>query len=654
MAPGALSSRIDALRSGWTSHQQRVLERNRAYLRAFSPNFDSRLGEHDQWPDPFRQETEDHFRSSYNLTRAVVELWTALEASEFPAIRWNEQFIPTPAPSQDEMESSIRQMVYRAEKTVSRQTATIREQAVLRHVRRSRAASHFYHATLRKNTFGHSWLKTWPDTRGRSFRVSTRIDPSTVFPLWSYADDDEGRLDAILVAYRRTAQSVNAQYPGYLPLSSDGVTVSEAGYYEPSAERTTEADRRFVWVEDYWVLDDRWDSSQEPGWTGRPLSSRVVNAVRVNGRFPVLDAATGLYRPDVSPGDVCEGIRSYSGWRSVPYVQFENENLRDRLGFSDAGTMLPIQDSTNRFLSQQQDVIAGESRPKFKYRGDADRQLVIGGEEVISLDPDEDIEQLSVHLDVFPTQVHGQQLADVMSRATGLPDTVWGRITSAQNSGRALSTAWRAVAARLVPRRLASDRAIHLWLDMWIDWMLLYGWDSAADLFGDDRDYELDFPNQEPRDFTEVTMDAINRMNAGIESRKGAIEATGKGSPDEVIEDIRADFLDTILYPDKAQAYLLLQKAKQDIEIQAQQAQLEMASITQQMTGGGPSTEQAAGAASQAQAQAAAQAAPTRTESMNQPGPATQAGAAGNPMKTGTMVQDGRAMNRFITQGELG
>lgn len=657
LSPRALSARIDAVRSGWASHNQRVLERNQAYLRAFSPEFDTRLGEHDQWPDAFRQENDDHFRSSYNLTRAVVELWTALEASDFPALRWVEDFIPTAAPSADEQESAARQLIYRAEKQAARQVSTLREQVLMRHCRRAGAARHFYSAALRKNIFGHSWVKTWPDPARKTFRVSSRIDPSTVFPVWSYADDDEGRLDAILVAYRRSAQSVNAQYPGLLPISTDGVSVSEAGYYQPTAVPQSDADRRYVWIEDYWLLDDRWDSTQEPGWRGQPVSSRVINAVRVNGAFPA-QAPDGSWMPWGGGDEAPATVYTHAGWRAVPYIPLENEDVRDRLGFSDAGTMLPIQDSVNRFMSQQQDVIAGEARPKFKYRGDADRQIVIGGEDVIPLDPDEDIEQLQVHLDVFPTQVHGQQLADYMSRVTGLPDTVWGRITSAQNSGRALSTAWRAVAARLVPRRLANERAIKMWLSMWLDWMELYGWDSARELYAGNRDFDLEFPNQEPRDFTEITMDAINRLNAGLIDRKGAIEATGEASPDQVIEDIRSDYLDTILYPDKAQAYLLLQKAKQDIAIQAQQAGMQMAALTAQMQGGqpsgGPSTEQAAGAAQQAQSQAQAQRAPVAQESMNQPGPATQQGQAANAIQTGTMVQDGRAMNRFVTRGTLG
>ena len=644
LTPDALNSRIDALRSGWAGRNQLVLARNQAYLRAFSPDFETKIGEHDQWPDAFRQEEQDHYRSSFNLTRAVVELWASLEASDLPAIRWNEDFIPTPAPSTDEGEAALRVMGYRAGKIVSRQLSTLREQVLLRHLRRANGKAKFYQAVLRKNTYGHSWVKTWPDHLDRTFRLSTKIDPSTVYPVWSYEDDDEGRLDAILVAYRRSAQSINAEFPGFLTMSNDGLYVAEAGYYTPTQTATTDADRRFVWCEDYWLVDDEWEG--EPSAGGKPVTSRVINALRINGRFPT--ALTGH-----------DTINDYDGWTTVPYVLFENDNLRDRLGFSDVATMLPIQDSTNRFLSQQMDVIAGEARPKFKYRGDADRQIVLSGEDVVSLDPDEDIEQIQVHLDVFPTQVHGQQLADVMARATGLPDVVWGRITAAQNSGRALSTAWRAVAARLVPRVMADDRALHRLYDMWLDWLELYGWDNAPALYDGSRDYELEFPNQEPRDFNEVTNDAINRMNAGIIPLKKAMELTGDTSPDESMEDVRADYLDTVLHPEKGQSYILLQRLRQQVQIEAMQAGLQQQAALQQLSGGpGPgSSGQQAGAAAQARTQAAQQAAPNQTEAQNQPGPATQAGQAansGNSTQFGTLVQDGKAMNRIVDKGMIG
>lgn len=640
LSDGALGARIDALRVGFAGHRQSVLTRNRAYLRAFSPKFESRLEEHDQWGDPFLSESQDHYRSSYNVTRAVVELWTALEMSEFPAIRWQESYLPVPAPALDELANEARQQVYRSQKLAARTISTMREQALMQHVRRAKLGRHAYRAVRRKNVYGHSWTKTVPDEARRTFRVFSRIDPSTVYPVYSAWDDE--RLEAILVSTRRSVASVNAQFPGILPMNSDGLTLDrDSSYYQPTSEVKEDSDRAFVWVEDYWVLDESW--SQEVADDGEPLRSRVVNAIRVNGRI----AQT----------------TEYPGWRQVPYVQWQNENERDQLGFSDVGTMLPIQDSINRFLSQQQDVIAGESRPKFKYRGDSERQILLGDEQVVSLDPDEDIEQIAVRLDVFPTQIHGQQILEVLARATGLPDTVWGRITAAQNSGRALATAWRSVAARMVPRTMGNSQSIEHLLVMWCDWLELYGWQSARDLFAGNRDFELDFPNQEPRDFAEVTADVLNRLGGGLLDTSKAMELTGERSPDEMLDRVRADYMDAVLHPEKSQSYLLLQRLKNQIAIEAAQAQQQAAAVAQEQArlaasppGGAPgpgTVDQQAGAARQARVQAGQQAAPTRSPDQNQ-GPATQPGQEGNAStKFGTLVQDGKAFNRIIDSGTI-
>jgi hypothetical protein len=632
LRPEALNARIDSLRVGYIGHQQKVLARNRAYLRAFSPDFDSTLKEHDQWADAILNEDVEHYRSSYNLTRPVVELWASLEMSEFPAIRWWERFIPTPVPSLDAQENEIRQTTYRAQKLVARQVATIREQTLVAHIRRAKLPRHVYKAVRRKNIYGHSWLKTVPDLGRRKFRVFSGMDPSTVYPVWSSYDGE--RLDALLCVTRQTTQSVNAEFPGFLQVSADGLTLTPGSmYYQPTVAQLTEADRAFVWVEDYWCIDDEWE--QEVDDDGDPVRSRVINVRRFDGRIAA--------------------IVEYPGWKEVPYVRFENENERDHLGFSDAGTMLPIQDSLNRFMSQQQDVISGESRPKFIHYGDADRQITFDDEEIISVDPDEDIKQLQVHLDVFPTQVHGQQLLEVLARATGLPDTVWGRITAAQNSGRALATAWRSVAARMVPRTHDNAASLERMFEMWLDWMELYGWDYASELYAGNRDFELDFPNQEPRDFSEVSLDAINKLQAGLYDTATAMEKTGERSPDEMLDRVRAEYMDAVMHPEKSQSYLLLGRLKNQIAIEAQQAGFQAEAAAQQLAalkatpaGGAPgpgTVAQQQGAAQQATTQAAQQAAPNRNQGQNQPGAST---------KFGTLVQDGKTFNRIIDQGTIG
>lgn len=634
LADEALNARIDALRVGFTGHRNAVRTRNAAYLRAFSPAFDSTLGEHDQWSDPLKQSDVDHFRSSYNVTRAVVEIWAALEASEFPAIRWQESYSPVPPPVMDQVEQERRQMVYQAQKSVARTITTMREQTLLRHVRMSNLGHHFYRCVRRKNVYGHSWMKVMPDLERRTFRVFTDIDPSTVYPVYSSFDDD--RLDQVLVATRRSAQAVNEQFPGTIPMSSDGLTLDrDATYYNPTQDTISDADRAFVWVEDYWVVDSKWESP--PTVDGVAIRSRVVNVIRANHKIVQ--------------------VTEYPGWHEVPYVQWQIENERDRLGFGDVATMLPIQDSFNRFLSQQADVISGESRPKYKYRGDAERQIVLTDESVISLDPEEDIEQIQTRIDVFPTDRHHQMILEILARATGLPDVVWGRITAAQNSGRALATAWRAVASRMVPRTLANGVSARRALSMMCDWMELYEWDDAADLFQGNRDFALDFPNQEPRDFMEISMEAINALGAGLIDVQEAMELRGTKSPDEMMDRVKRDYQDVIIHPEKKQAQILIDRL--EFQTEAEKAQFaiglqQQAAQAQAASGAGTLTQQQ-GASQQATGAAAQQAAPNRAPG-GPPLPATQAGQAANAgqtTKTGTLVQDGRAFNRIVTSEQV-
>lgn len=541
-----LNSRIEALRSVWAGYQASLRTRHAAYLRAFSPGFESKILEHDQWTDAFRPEDEGHTRSSYNIVRSAVELWTSLEASDFPNLRWVEGFIPVPSPSLDESINVRRRQGYRASKAIEQHLATVREQVLMRQVRRSKLPRHMYRLTLKKNIYGQAWLRSVPDLERQTFTNTTTIDPSTVFPIWGTYGDSRS-LDAVLVATRRSAASANSQYPGSVLLENDGITASENYYYQPTQDYRTDRDRSYVWVEDYWTLDPERETE-----TGEIEESRVLNAVRVNGK--IVHSA------------------EYPGWRTVPYFVLSHEDERDNANFGDVATMMPFQDGMNRMLSQQQDVIFGESRPRFKFRGDADRVVQMDAGQIISLDPDEDLEQIQVILNTFPTQQHGQQLLQLMQRATGLPAVVWGEIQAAQNSGRALSTAWRATASRMVPRIHAASEMLDSLMGFWLDCMELYEWDSAPALYGGNRDFEWDFPNKEPRDFLEVTTNALNRLNGGMWSLKTAMESAGETSPDEQIEAVRADYMDAVLHPEKAQSYILLQRLQQQIQIEAAQA----------------------------------------------------------------------------------
>lgn len=636
LSKDTIDKRIDNLRTGYESYSGSLRSRNRTYLRLFSPEYNSDLKEHDQWSDEIKASNVGHARSSYNITRAVVELWTALEAYPLPNIKWTEEFVPPPVPDIDPEVHSQREQTSRARRLVSQQIATRREQALDKRHRLGRLDRHYYNWVLRKNLYGHSWLCAMPDPDRKRFTYRSTYDPSTVYPVWSAADQND--LSAILVVTRQRARSLAEQYPEVIDLDDDG-SASVSGFYNGTATTSTSAERQFVWVEEYWILDRTFKKGGK-----NPVESRVVGATRVNGEIVEYD--------------------EYPGWKALPYFYNENDNLRDRLGFSDAATVGPIQDSINRFMSQQQDVIAGSSRPKYKFRSENDRQIELNDEGLIHLDPDEDIDQLDQNLNTFPTQVHGTQLMEMLARATGLNDSVFGRVVASQNSGRALAQAWRSVASRLVPRLQSDADALDRLTSYELDLMELYDWEGSKALFDGNRDFAPEFPNQEPRDFMEVTSDAVTRLNAGLTDYRGAMEDIGEKSPDEMMERVRGDYTDSVMHPEKSQAYLLLQREQQQMEIEAAQAQQQIQaqqSALQQAanqppsgapggSNGGPNLAGNRAAAAQAQTQAAQQAAPGAVP--GSPQPSTQPGQAANasqPLQVSTLVQDGgSAKNRVI------
>lgn len=630
----ALDKRINTLRSGYEGYSGRLRTRNRAYLRLYSPEFNEQLGEHDQWPDDFKAQNVGHARSSYNITRSVVELWTALEAYPFPGIKWMEDKVPPPVPSTDEQEHAQRVQTARAMSLVATQIATMRENAVNKAHRLGRLDRHYYRWVLRKNLFGHGWLSAIPDLTRKKFNYKSTFDPSTVYPVWAAWDQNE--LSAILCVSRQRARSIAEQYPDAVDLGDDGEVVMGSPWYNPTSPGRTDFDRNWVWVEDFWILDRTWASSDR----NEPQTSRVINALRVNGK-------------------VVED-QEYKGWKTIPYFHNENDNLRDRLGFSDAAMVAPIQDALNRMLSQQQDVIAGESRPKFKFRSESDRDIVLSDEGIIHLDPDEDIDQISVNIQTYPTQIHGQQLMEILARGTGLNDSVYGRIVASANSGRALATAWRSVASRLVPRLQSDADALDKLVNFELDIMEQYDWDSAKDLYNGNRDFAPDFPNQEPRDFMEVAQVAVTKQNAGLIDNRGAMEETGEQSPDEMQERVRGDYVDPVLHPEKAQSYILLAREKQQMALEAQAAQVQAQNAQQAAANtppggapGGANMAQTRSAAEQARTQAAQQAAPQ--QGPGTPAPGTQPGQPGNatrpPLQISTLVQNGGpAQNRIISQ----
>lgn len=600
-ADRALHGRIDWIREAMLGEMLRVEQRHKTYLNWYSPSFDPQLGTHDAWTTPIRPEHVDLTRGNFPVARAVVDIWSSLEAAKAPMFRAEPEQVVPPIPSLDQAEALQRTLAYGQMKKVEQIKATIRAQAMRRWFRRDMFPLKNWMATRRKDLYGYSWVKVWPDTveqRPRSYVVKR---PTTVYPLWSSRDPEE--VDAVLHVYLKSARRLAAEYPGLFPVRPDGVLdMNQSAEYRDLDERHYDATRTMAWVEELWEVHREYDSN------GRETDAYVTHATRILNK---------IVRRN-----------TYRGWRSVPYVYFENTDERDSWGWSDIASVIDINDEFNRRLSQEADVIGMYSAPRFQLLGSyANRKISMPHAfELIPLADNERIEQILTRIDTFPTQQHFTILTDLLHRVTGLPPIVWGLIANAQTSGRALTASWKATEARLAPKLLRNEMSLNRWRDMIINYAEVYNWRGGKRLFTESdgetpyRDFRWDFPPMEPRDFQEVTVNEITKRDAGGQSTLGMMRAWGDEQAEDTLEEYRAEALDPLMHPDKVTSFYLAERAKLDNLAFAQQ-------LGQQPQGpvNTATVAQAAGAARDAQ-----QAMPTPTFPEGTSIPPTQAGAPGN------------------------
>jgi hypothetical protein len=271
--------------------------------------------------------------------------------------------------------------------------------------------------------------------------------------------------------------------------------------------------------------------------------------------------------------------------------------------------------------------------------------------ELIGLEDTERIEQIMTRIDVFPTQMHFQFLQDLLHRVSGLPPIVWGLIYNAQTSGRALTASWKATETRLAPKLMENENSLRRWDAIELDYLHTYDWYGASKLFHDRygrrfEDFTWDFPAMEPRDFQEVTLNAINKRDAGLQSTIDAMRETGDEAAEDTFEEVRAEWMDPVFHADKVQAQEMLKNARLQNLMQAQQL-----GITIPGTEGVPTNPatvaQATGAAAQA---APAQGSPTAGPEGGPPPPDQQGGAQPPTTSTGTLIRNGNVSNQSLTQ----
>jgi len=646
----ALQNRIDNTRLAMESEMGFVRTRCQTYLRWYSPPYREELGTHDAWDElPLSVEDLGLTRGNFPIARAVVDIWSSLEAAKPPMARAEPERVSPPVPSLDQDEELRSRLTYGVVKKLEGYRANARSALIRGWLRRDNFPLKHHTSVRRKNLYGFSWMKVWPDRFGRRPRSHVIRNPTTVYPIWS--SRDPGDVEAVLVAYQMSAVKAAAKWPKLdlrIEAKSGRVDIGgDYGTYQELNNRWYDSTRTMVWVEEFWWLEREYPNGFDaPPKTTAHVVIRVTNRVVEWGEYP---------------------------WRRLPFVYFENTDERDSYGWSDIAGVIDINDEFNRRLSQEGDIIGMYSAPRFQLlNGIAGRDVDMPEAfELIALQDQERIEQILTRIDVYPTQQHFTILTDLLHRVSGLPPIVWGLIANAQTSGRALTASWKATEARLSPKLMRNQESLDRYLDIVLDYAEVYDWQGARSIFAErdnpaERfgDFRWEFPPMEPRDFQEVTINAITKRDAGLQDTISAIREIGDEAAEDTLEAVLAEALNIFMHPDKTQAFLL-----------AQNAELQNQLLSQQIAaGGGAGGPQNLATVAQAVGQGAA-ALQAGQQAGAPPGvppgvsvPPTQAGGpvAGNAvapggapleapgnMASGTLFRNGEVSNQQLVTGQI-
>lgn len=633
---------IDDARTAMEGEMLTVRQKCRTYLNWYSPPYDEDLQRHDAWETAIDYEADaERARNNFPISRAVVDIWTSLEAARPPVPRAEPERINPPPPDQDMGRVMQDREIYAMRRTIESRKADMRSARVRSWMRKDHFALKHHSAVRRKNLYGFSWMKVLPDNDAKRPRSHVMRNPTTVYPIWSRREPED--MEAVLSAQQESAVRVGARYP-QLGLRFDrdnrGRSLGrvhfdrgmDSGIYEEVNDRWYDSTRTMVWVEDFWWID-------RPYVAGKWGPTRVHNAIRVLGHI----------------------VEYHSfDWRHLPWVYWVNTDERDSYGWSDIAGVIDINDEINRRYSEQGDIIGMYAEPRFQLLGSIPGRDVEMPDalELIPLQDTERIEQILTRIDVFPAQAHLQGLNDLLYQVSGLPPIVWGLIANAQTSGRALTASWKATETRLSPKLMRNEQSLDRWLDIAVDYAIKGDWQGSPLIFEDrngDRfdDFRWSFPPMEPRDFQEVTMDAITRRDAGMTTTVKAMRDIGDEQAEDTWEEVLSEFQNVMAHPDKVQAFLLAQRAM--LDNQAFAAQMGQQGQAPEGPTNAATVAQAVGAARQASpppggagVPPAAPGAPPGVGPGGTPSPGTAPGAPGEMLTSGTLVRGGEVSNQFL------
>lgn len=273
----------------------------------------------------------------------------------------------------------------------------------------------------------------------------------------------------------------------------------------------------------------------------------------------------------------------------IPYIPVLNDyEPGSPEGLSSVEQLTDLQEELNRAMTHWQQLVADEIDPAWQLTGK--NAMVIPGGMVpksgqITPTGDENrIEPISKPVNQFPIEGLIRELMDQYHMISGLGEIAFGTPGSSQESGQALAVQMDAYNNRGEMPRIMMYRALKDLLIFWtimverlnpkIDTVDADGNPTKAPLapiFKNFRRWQFVAPEITPKDVQSHTMNAINKLNAGVQSIRTTMDELGIDSPEDELSTIGEENSNIGLNPGKVQQQIAVWAAMQQMQIQQEQ-----------------------------------------------------------------------------------
>lgn len=311
----------------------------------------------------------------------------------------------------------------------------------------------------------------------------------------------------------------------------------------------------------------------------------------------------------------------------IPYIVIENDHEPGTPeGLSSVTPLVDLQIEMNREISHWNQIIADELDPAWWASADSiPGGVVPRAGEIVPLGDDVEAHAFEKPVQTFPIEQLHNALWNQLHRTSGIPEIAFGNPGGSQVSGRALAVQIEGTINRLDPKRTLLYGGLRELLIFWTTMVEkvnpkieVAGEGDATEkvplgrIFKNFRRWRLIAPEITPRDVAEHTTNTINKVNAGLLSRKNGMDELGVDSPMDELAQIAEEQTNIDLSPGTVQQKVAVLAAIQQMQLAASQ----LASAVQGSTAVAAAQDQTGANNDKARRQ---QAIPTLDEAENQP-----------------------------------